>query len=172
MQLTLMTVPQHTPTNTSDTAGVVANAGLARPPFVYLVSILAGVALHAVWPLPLRTGGVGPLVGPLLVVVGILLFALSVREFRSAGTPVPGNRPVTAIVRSGPYRFTRNPIYMAFSLLHLGIAVWVNSLWVLATLGAALAVISWIVIPREERYLERRFGREYAEYTDSVRRWL
>jgi len=75
-------------------------------------------------------------------------------------------------VRAGPYRFSRNPIYLAFSLLHLGIAIWVNSLWLVATLVASVAVIAWVVIPREEQYLERRFGAEYVEYKKSVRRWV
>jgi protein-S-isoprenylcysteine O-methyltransferase Ste14 len=78
----------------------------------------------------------------------------------------------TAIVRTGPYRFSRNPIYLAFSVFQLGIAIWVNSLWLLATLAGALALIHYVVIPREEQYLERRFGAEYLDYKASVRRWL
>lgn len=100
------------------------------------------------------------------------LFSVSVRKFRAAGTPVPGNKPTTAIVRSGPYRFSRNPIYLAFSLLQLGIAIWVNGLWLVATLIAAIAIMSYVVIPREERYLDKKFGAEYLDYKNSVRRWL
>jgi protein-S-isoprenylcysteine O-methyltransferase Ste14 len=74
-------------------------------------------------------------------------------------------------VRTGPYRFSRNPIYLAFTLLQLGIAIWVNSLWILATLMASVALMH-IVIAREERYLERKFGAEYVAYKSSVRRWL
>jgi protein-S-isoprenylcysteine O-methyltransferase Ste14 len=75
-------------------------------------------------------------------------------------------------VRTGPYRFSRNPIYLAFSLLQLGIALWVNSLWFVLTLLAAVAVMSRVVIPREERYLEARFPSEYSPYKASVRRWI
>jgi protein-S-isoprenylcysteine O-methyltransferase Ste14 len=89
-----------------------------------------------------------------------------------ARTPVPGNEPTSAIVQSGPYRFTRNPIYLAFSVLVLGIACWVNSIWLLGTLAAAVSLMSFVVIPREERYLERRFRAEYLEYKAKVRRWL
>jgi protein-S-isoprenylcysteine O-methyltransferase Ste14 len=102
--------------------------------------------------------------------IGLFLFA--VRTFQAAGTPVPGNRATTTIVRTGPYRFSRNPIYLAFSLLQLGIALWVNSLWLVLTLLASVAVMSLVVIPREERYLESRFGQQYSSYRDSVRRWL
>jgi len=106
------------------------------------------------------------------VVAAVALFSGSVGKFRAAGTPVPGNKPTTVIVRAGPYRFSRNPIYLAFSLLHLGIAIWVNGLWLVATLIAALAVMAYVVIPREEEYLERRFGAEYLDYKNSVRRWV
>jgi len=96
----------------------------------------------------------------------------AVRTFKAAGTPVPGNQPTTAIVRRGPYRFSRNPIYLAFSLLQLGIALWVNSVWLVITLLVAVAVMSLVVIPKEERYLEARFPSEYPPYKASVRRWL
>ena len=86
--------------------------------------------------------------------------------------PVPARKPTTAIVRSGPYRFSRNPIYLAYSLLLLGIALWVNSVWLLATLGVAVALMHFFVIRREEEYLERRFGLEYLRYKASVRRWV
>jgi protein-S-isoprenylcysteine O-methyltransferase Ste14 len=100
------------------------------------------------------------------------LFWYSIRQFRTAGTPVPGNKPTTAIVRTGPYRFSRNPIYLAFFALHLGLAIWVNSLWLVAMLIATVAVIAVVVVAREERYLTGRFGPEYLEYKASVRRWL
>jgi protein-S-isoprenylcysteine O-methyltransferase Ste14 len=149
-----------------------ANLGVARPPFVYLGSIALGVILHFTRPVALLPRGVGPGIGALVVLLAIGLFLFAVRTFRAAGTPVPGNRPTTAIVRTGPYRFSRNPIYLAFSLLQLGIALWMNSLWLVITLLAALAVMSLVVIPREERYLETRFASEYSAYKASVRRWF
>jgi protein-S-isoprenylcysteine O-methyltransferase Ste14 len=85
---------------------------------------------------------------------------------------VPLRKPTTAIVTTGPYRLTRNPIYLAFSLLQLGLALLVGSWWLLATLVLAFALMHWIVVPREERYLEARFGNEYRRYKTSVRRWL
>ena len=72
----------------------------------------------------------------------------------------------------GPYRLSRNPIYLAFSLFQLGIAIWVNSVWLLATLVGAVALIQSVVIPSEEQYLERKFGVQYLDYKASVRRWL
>jgi protein-S-isoprenylcysteine O-methyltransferase Ste14 len=150
----------------------VANLGLVRPPVVYLGSILLGLLLHFVWPLPLVRHAVGAPIGAGMVFLAVGLFIAAVRTFRSAGTPVPGNQPTTAIVPTGPYRFSRNPIYLAFSALQAGIALWVGSLWLLVTLIPALALMSFWVIPREERYLEARFPSEYMPYRSSVRRWL
>lgn len=150
-----------------------ANRGVARPPLVYFGSIVLGLVLHIRWPvslLPPTT--LGALFGAGAALVAISLFLLAVRALRAAGTPVPGNRPATMVVRTGPYRFSRNPIYLAFSLLHLGIALWLNSLWLLCTLFAAVALMSFVVIPREERYLESRFPSEYLPYKSSVRRWF
>jgi protein-S-isoprenylcysteine O-methyltransferase Ste14 len=149
-----------------------ANQGLARPPLVYLGSITLGIVLHLAWPVSLIPRGLSPRFGALVVLLAIGLFLFAVRTFRAAGTPVPGDRPTTTIVRTGPYRFSRNPIYLAFSLLHLGIGMWVNSLWLVVTLVAAVAVMSLVVIPREERYLATHFPSEYPPYKASVRRWL
>src|SRR5262245_26080858 len=152
-------------------ASVVANP-VVRPPLVVLVALLSGGAFHVAWPLPFFSHALRLPVGCLLIAMAAALFWYSVRRFRIAGTPVPGNRRATAIVRTGPYRLSRNPIYLAFFALHLGIAIWVNSLWLVATLVGTVAIIALIVVPREERYLTGRFGSEYLNYKASVRRWL
>ncbi len=145
---------------------------IVRPPILYGCSIALGCALQ--WLQPVRvfpTAMQVPVGLPLLVGAGIL-FAFSVREFSRADTPVPSVRPTTRIVSTGPYRFSRNPIYLAFTMLHLGLAVWVDSGWLLGTLLVSLVVMSSGVIAREERYLERRFGDVYTNYKVAVRRWL
>src|SRR5688572_30781741 len=100
----------------------VANLGLARPPLIYLGSIISGLALHLVWPARILSPSVNAPLGAAVVVLAVGLFIFAVRTFRAAGTPVPGNLPTTTIVRAGPYRFSRNPIYLAFSLLLLGLS--------------------------------------------------
>jgi protein-S-isoprenylcysteine O-methyltransferase Ste14 len=150
----------------------VANLGIVRPPLVYLTSIAAGLLLHSVWPQRLVPPGLNLPLGVAIVAAAVVLFVAAVRTFRAAGTPVPGNQPTTAIVRAGPYRWSRNPIYLAFSLLQLGIACWVNTLWLLVTLVPAFLLMSLVVIPREETYLAARFPSEYPGYKQSVRRWL
>jgi protein-S-isoprenylcysteine O-methyltransferase Ste14 len=155
-----------------NTAQDVAHLGLVRPPLVFLTSLVTGTLIQLARPLPFLPGTLAVPLGASLVVVAIALFSSSVAKFRAVGTPVPARKPTTAIVRTGPYRLSRNPIYLAFSLLQLGIAIWANSLWLLATFVGAVALIHYVVIPREEQYLERRFGAEYLDYKRSVRRWL
>ena len=154
------------------TTASVANAGAVRPPVVVLASLLLGAVLTVAWQLPFFPCVLRLPLGGLLVAMAAGLFAYSIRQFRTAGTPVPGNKPTTAIVRSGPYRFSRNPIYLAFFALQLGLAICVNSLWLFAMLIATVAIISVVVVSREERYLTGRFGADYLDYKNSVRRWL
>ena len=103
---------------------------LARAPIVYLASILAGFGLNTVWPVEVFPRAIKSL-GGLLTVLAVALFVLSVREFRRARTPIRTRKPVTAVIRTGPYRFSRNPIYLSFTLLQLGLGTWANSAWVL-----------------------------------------
>jgi protein-S-isoprenylcysteine O-methyltransferase Ste14 len=154
--------------NTAD----VANLGLIRPPFVYLGSIGLGLLIHFLWPVQLLPASVNLPIGVMLVLLAAALFFSAVRTFRKAGTPVPGNLPTTIIVRTGPFRFSRNPIYLAFTLFQVGLAAWLNGLGLLVTLLPALALMMLVVIPREERYLEARFPSEYLPYKREVRRWL
>ena len=149
-----------------------ANLGWARPPVIYICAIGLGWALHLVWAVQLVTPALAAPVGIVIMLVAVALFGSAVRTFRAADTPIPGNRPTTTIVHSGPYRFTRNPIYLAFSLFQIGLAFLFNSSALLITLLPAVALMSLVVVPREERYLEARFPSEYLPYKASVRRWL
>jgi len=150
----------------------VANLGLARPPWLYLAAILIGIVLDLVWSIAVVPRPLAVPLGSVLIIAAALLFASCVTLFGAADTPLPGNLPSTAIVRTGAYRISRNPIYLSFCLLHLGVAMLVNSLWLVMTLIGVLGVMSLVVIPREERYLERKFGGDYLTYKHSVRRWL
>ncbi|HKS76478.1 MAG TPA: isoprenylcysteine carboxylmethyltransferase family protein [Terriglobales bacterium] len=145
--------------------------GLLRPPVIFLGAILLGIALKRAWPL----GFVSPALwwlGPLVCLGAMMLFLLSLRAFRAAGTPVRGSARSTTIVQTGPYRFTRNPIYLSFILVVLGLSVWVNDLWLVVMLVPAVVFIRLVVIPREERFLEDNFREQYLSYKSSVRRWL
>jgi protein-S-isoprenylcysteine O-methyltransferase Ste14 len=100
----------------------VANPGRVRPPLVYLTSLIVGMVIQLAKPLPFLSETLAAPLGVPLIAVAIALFTYSVAKFRAAGTPVPARKPTTAIVRTGPYRFSRNPIYLAFSVFQFGIA--------------------------------------------------
>ena len=147
------------------------NPGLLRPPIIFLCAIVLGIALNWAWPLHFLSPNVR-LLGPIVTACAVVLFLLSYREFRAAGTSVRGSERTTTIVRTGPYRFSRNPIYLAFILFVLGLSVWLNNAWLLVTLVPAVCLIAMVVIPREEKFLERNFNDQYRSYKARVRRWL
>ncbi len=149
-----------------------ANPGFLRPPLLHLAAIGGGAFLGWLSPASLAGTFAGYAGGIPGIAAGIALIAWCKRSLADAGTPLPGGLPTTAIVKRGPYALSRNPIYVAFVLIHLGTALVLDSAWILATLAPAVAVIALMVIPREERYLERKFGGEYLAYKASVRRWV
>lgn len=102
----------------------------------------------------------------------MVLVGWSFKRFWAVGTSVVPVRPTTAIVVQGPYRFTRNPMYLGLLLLYLGVAGWFGFAGPLVLAPVLVWVISAYVIAREERYLERKFGGEYLRYKTQVRRWL
>ncbi len=156
--------------DTADTANV-----MVRPPIAWGLAILAGLALDWwVVPLPFLPDTDPPAWWP-----GVIVFALAlalgfwaVATMTRAGSNVPTNRPSTTIVEAGPYRFTRNPIYLGMMLALVGMAVTFDTLWLLITLVPFALVIRYGVVAREEAYLERKFGDVYCAYRSRVRRWL
>ena len=162
-----MTQEAHIANDLDDRPGM-----LVRPPLLYLGAIAVGVVAQTLWPLPWMPAGAAPVVGIPLVLLALVVFISAVREMRRANTGIRAHEPSTTIVESGPYRFSRNPIYVGFTLLHLGLAAWIDSVWLLLTLVVAVTVVSVGVIAREERYLERKFGERYLQYKRRVRRWM
>jgi protein-S-isoprenylcysteine O-methyltransferase Ste14 len=151
-----------------DTANTVI-----RPPYAWAIAVAAGLGLEWLRPLPFVPASVpSVLAGCILFAAGLALAAWAIASFRSAGTRVETYKPTTAIVAMGPYRFTRNPIYLGMFLGLFGLAVGFDSLWLLAALAAFCLVIRYGVVAREEAYLERKFGVDYIGYKASVRRWL
>lgn len=142
------------------------------PPLLYLGGFGVGLLLEAAWP-------VGDMPGWLAVacgVAGLLGFvaldgAAMARFIRAETSPIP-SKPTTALVVSGPYRFTRNPMYLGMAALYAGLALAFDVIWALALLPIVLLVVDRVVIPPEERYMESHFGEEYAAYRRRVRRWL
>jgi protein-S-isoprenylcysteine O-methyltransferase Ste14 len=155
----------------ADTAGV-----LVHPPLLYLGAVALGFALDAILPLRFASGGLADGLqyglGGALIALAFAIVATAAIQFRRANTNVPTNRPTTALVTTGLYAWSRNPIYVSLSLCQAGIAVAADRLWILLLLVPVLLVMRYGVIAREERYLERKFGRIYTDYKARVRRWL
>lgn len=152
----------------ADTASVIT-----RPPVAWALAVLAGLALQRVVSLPFVPASV-PVgwVGGMVFVLALALLAWAITAITKAGSNVPTNMPTTTIVQTGPYRFTRNPIYLGMFLGLVGLAIAFDSLWLLGTLVAFALVIRYGVVAREEAYLERKFGDAYRHYRTRVRRWL
>ena len=142
------------------------------PPSLYAGAYLAGLALERLRPLPHPPAVVARPLGAALLALGAALPAAGAALFRRRRTSVLPHRPTSALVTSGPYRLTRNPMYVGFTLAHAGLALRQGSTWALLGLVPALAAVDRLVIAREERYLTRAFGEPYRAYTARVRRWL
>lgn len=154
--------------DTADTAQVVV-----RPPLAWALAVIAGFALDWLMPLSFVPPAVpGRWLGGAIFVVALALFVWAIATITRAGSNVPTSMPTTSIVDTGPYRLTRNPIYLGMMLALVGLAIAIDSLWLLLTLAPFALVIHHGVVAREEAYLERKFGEVYRRYRAGVRRWL
>ncbi|MCZ0953382.1 MAG: isoprenylcysteine carboxylmethyltransferase family protein, partial [Rhodospirillaceae bacterium] len=110
--------------------------------------------------------------GPFIVGVALIFAGWAVRTMRAGGASIPTGEPTDVIVQDGPYRYSRNPIYLAMVMSLVGTGVWANSLWFVGLAIVTGALLSWGAISREEAYLQRKFGDRYSAYKASVRRWM
>ena len=148
---------------------------VVKPPALFLGAILLGCLLSWIVPLGPGLGSANMralAAGGMLALVGLALFVVSVREFRRAGTSVVPGEPSTALLESGPYRYTRNPIYISFTIFYFGLAIMLTSAWMLVLLVPVLIVLQRGVVEREEAYLASKFGEAYRKYQSRVPRWL
>ena len=144
------------------------------PPYLYGWPLFIGLGLNIIFPLPLFPQEffyARLFVGAAFIVAGISLVVWAVKTLFKSNVD-PRFKPVGGIVQSGPFGYTRNPMYVSFTLIYLGILTAVNALWPLLFLPIVIAVLYYGVIKREERYLTSRFGEEYRKYCARVRRWL
>jgi protein-S-isoprenylcysteine O-methyltransferase Ste14 len=152
-----------------DTPGVIA-----PPPLIFLGFLIVGFALNAL--VPLRLVSIDPklnwTIGAVLILVGVVAFALAIRNFMRAATPVPTRKPTRTLVTTGIHARSRNPIYVAMFLIYTGIGLVANSGWIFLLFVPLALIIRYGVVAREEAYLERKFGDAYRAYTSRVRRWL
>ena len=146
---------------------------LILPPVALALCLFAGWLMNRLVPAPFL-----PLAWPrwplggALIVLGLATEFWALILFRRSRTAVFPTRPTSAIVQTGPYRYSRNPIYVGMFAIIAGAAIALDSLWQFAALALFYLVIRWGVVAREEAYLARKFGAEYADYVSRVRRWL
>jgi len=142
------------------------------PPLWYLMAVVIGVLLNRRWPLPIASGLATTVAGVGFVVGGVAIAYISIGRFRSSRTSVVPIRPASTLVLSGPYRFTRNPMYVSLALITAGCGFLLPTWWPIILLVPTLVAVQQLVILPEERYLRRRFGTAYEVYARRVRRWL
>ena len=144
------------------------------PPLVYLGAVIAGVLMHAfVAPLPVGLPIVARIVVATAAAVSSLVFmGLAIKLFRRSGQDPKPWATTPEIISTGVYRVTRNPMYVGMALLQIAIGVGLANWWVIIAVPVVLVVVYLTAIRHEEAYLERKFGRAYSDYKESVRRWL
>jgi protein-S-isoprenylcysteine O-methyltransferase Ste14 len=152
---------------TDDRPGVIA-----PPPLIYMAALLLALGIHllAPWALPVpvwaRWLGAG------LVLLAVIVAITARMTFARQGTNVNPYKPALALVTAGPFRFTRNPMYVSMTTLYVGLLLWTRIGWLLLLAPFVLALMHFGVVLREERYLARKFGAEYDAYRARVRRYL
>ncbi|MEC4677007.1 MAG: isoprenylcysteine carboxylmethyltransferase family protein [Nitrospirota bacterium] len=147
---------------------------IAPPPLIFAALLILGLLIHRAFPVRFLPDmyAVRQAVGIFLLIVPTVLSVLSLITLWKRNTTVGFNKPTAEIVNDGPFRFTRNPLYVSLLLFYCGIAVLLNSLWFILLLPVMFVVIDRGVVRREEKYLEQKFGEEYLRYKKSVRRWI
>jgi protein-S-isoprenylcysteine O-methyltransferase Ste14 len=144
------------------------------PPLLHALGFGVAIALQraVAWPLFAGHAVVRPAAGWAMVALGLATLAWGMATFAKARTAIFPDQPASRLVNAGPYRFTRNPMYLGLSVAYLGGALIVNSVWPVVILPVVLGLLYTFVIAREERYLAEAFGGEYDAYRKRVRRWL
>ena len=151
----------------TDNPGVIA-----PPPLMYAGALLAGLLANRRFHVPFLPRSLARKLGWPMVVSGLVVGLLGVREMRRAETNLDPRKPATTLVTGGPFRYSRNPLYLSMTLLYGGISALANALPPILLLLVVLHLMRRGVIEREERYLERKFGDEYVQYKVGVPRWI
>ena len=156
-------------------SGARDNPGMAawRPISIQLSCLLVGVILHNVWPAAIPVSErVRWVFVVVFIAMGAAIIAFSFREFFRAKTSLRPDQGAKALIHTGPFRYSRNPLYLAVIFLIIGIGFGVDNVWIIAMVVPLIFIMSVAVIAREEKYLEREFGQEYLDFKKSVRRWI
>ena len=152
----------------SDNPGVIA-----FPPFIWLASAVISALVHFfLIQLPIMSYSACLVCGIALIILAPTLALSALVTMKAAGTNVAPAKPALTIVRGGPFRFTRNPMYLALCLLQVALGFFLNDWITLLFVVPLVLIMHYGVILREERYLTDKFGEPYLELKREVRRWL
>jgi protein-S-isoprenylcysteine O-methyltransferase Ste14 len=142
------------------------------PPLTFAVPLIVGLLIGRWCPLVILSAFPARVTGIILLAAGLAFGGRASILFLRRGTSVLPFRPTTVFVAQGPFRFSRNPMYVGMALIYIGVSLLFRAVWPLLFLPLVVLVVQKTAIEREEAYLERRFGQQYLEYKAKVRRWL
>lgn len=147
-------------------------AGGIPPPLIFIGGLAAGVVINIFLQLWIWGSPWNFVAGGILLIIAVWLSIEAARALRRHNTPTEPWKPTSQLVQDGPYRFTRNPIYLSFVITYVGLAFVFNSLPALVLFVPLIVGFDRTQVQREERYLEGEFGEEYLRYKERVRRWI
>jgi protein-S-isoprenylcysteine O-methyltransferase Ste14 len=142
------------------------------PPLYYLAGFLSAYAINIYYPIPMFGHPLSVILALLFLLPSAVIGLCSLLEFRHAKTNLRPYKPSSFLVVIGPYRISRNPMYLSLTLLYIGLGLMLRIAWTFIFLPAVIFIMYVCVIRQEESYLESRFGEEYRSYKKRVRRWL
>jgi protein-S-isoprenylcysteine O-methyltransferase Ste14 len=154
------------------TASVDSPGVVARPPLLYLGAFVLVLILSWFWPMPIVGRLIALWPGIALIALGVGTARWGRRTMQAAGTNINPALPAKTIVTAGPFRFTRNPLYLSLTLIYLGLTLAFDTGWGIVVLVPLAVTVHRGVVLREERYLEKKFGESYRQYRSKVRRYL
>jgi len=142
------------------------------PPLIALSFLLLGWWLDSIWATGMGFLSNFSYIGAVFTIAGIALIIVVIRFFKKVSINIEPWKPTSTIVTTGVYAYSRNPIYLGFCLIVFGLGLYFNSFWIFIMVLPIGTFINFLVIQKEERYLEGKFGKEYCDYKNDVRRWL
>lgn len=142
------------------------------PPLVFVLVIAFAHLLNKVLPMGFADKVLLKAFGALIMAAGFILLAIAMLQFHRAKTHIEPWKPSTAIIDSGLFSRSRNPVYLCFCLVTIGLGFYWNNFWILLSFIPALYIVFKIAVEPEEVYLEKKFGSVYRDYQKRVRRWL
>lgn len=142
------------------------------PPIVFILSILMAYGIQYLIAIEIRNIPLLLYIGSIFVALGLAILLIATVSFKRAQTNIKPWKPTSQIISSGIFAYSRNPIYLSFCVITIGIGLIDNNLWVTLSFIPSIIVIYFIAIKKEELYLENKFGQEYLAYKEKVRRWF